>query len=166
MHFQKIFCKICGDVVLTQFKINTWTSEVCSNYCNEELQWRKQLAAEGKPYVPRPGIKIIRIAELDRIPELDTCINDLKGIAALQVDRYQIPKEVYSLFKAHPAPLGIDFPVATVEQGGQQLERAYGIDKVKELLGELTLSAYAVTRKLKVKKPSKKSDKASEDAPK
>ena len=141
--------------MFTQFR-DHWSEEVCSENCRREIWWRKTLAAKNEAYYPCPDDRLhqrtLRIAELDPIPSLDSLIADLEGIPDLTIDRYLIPKDVYPLFAAHPPPIGVDFPVATVEVNGDQETRVYGLLDVTALLNDLLESAFAVTRKMKAKK--------------
>ena len=146
MSFQQVCCRICAKTILTQFE--TDLDEVCGDSCATELKWRKKLASGQKPYQP---IRTIRVAELDPVKALDSLIEDLLGIPDLKVDRYLMPKEVYHLFATHPPPVGIDFPVATLEKDGETT-RVFGLNNVTALLRELTVSSFAVTRKFQKKK--------------
>lgn len=151
MHLQQIFCQICTKPVLTQFS-STEQTEVCGRVCANELAWRRKLASENLPYTPVPKPRVIRIAELDPVPELDSFVEDLIGVPDLRIDRYLIPKHAYEVFAAHPPPIGLDFPIATLELEGEQQDRAYGFSAVKTLLQDLSISAFAATRKMKKKK--------------
>lgn len=57
---QKVHCMACGEAFETDFDhAGGWGArrEACSPACFEELQWRRALAALGKPYRPNPSVK-------------------------------------------------------------------------------------------------------------
>jgi hypothetical protein len=152
VNFQQVCCRICAKTILTQFEEDSdaGSDEVCSKNCSIELEWRKKLASEKKPYHPLQETRTIRIAELDPVQLLDSLVEDLLGVPDLKVDRYLMPKDVYHLFAAHPPPIGIDFPVATLEAKGE-MTRVFGLNKVIAFLRELTIPSFAVTRKFRKK---------------
>ena len=149
---QQVYCRICASIIHTRFLHDS--GETCSKECAKELVWRQELATTDAPYRPRKKIRCVRIAELDPIEELDSLIEDLKGIPGLVIDRYLIPKETYHIFAAYPPPIGLDFPVATL--GGEwdkrpigSGNRVFGFLGVQALLRELRISSFAVTRRIK-----------------
>ena len=126
-------------------------STVCGPDCAMELDTKRALA-QGK----NANARILRIAELDPVRELDSLIADLASIPSLEIDRYLMPQETYVLFASNPPPLGLDFPIATLE-GDWDLEiqtkldeksRVYGRYAVENLLLDIQETAFAVTRKM------------------
>jgi len=150
MTLQQVYCRICAKIIYTDFN----DAGTCIEECARELAWRQKLFAAGRAYFPRPKIRHIRIAELDPVDELDSLIADLESIPDLTIERYLIPNETYHIFATAPPPIGLDFPIATLE--GPGWKRPCGTDnrissllEVKALLRELRISAFAVTRKIK-----------------
>lgn len=147
---QQVCCRICAKIISTSFLPGD--GETCGTECNKELEWRKELALANSPYRPRKKVRFLRIAELDPVEELDSAIEDLKSIPDLIIDRYLIPKEAYHVFAANPPPIGLDFPIVTMEgdwEGDHGTKaRVFGLVRVKALLQELVVSSFAVTRKM------------------
>lgn len=151
MSQQQVHCRICAKLIYTTFSFDD--KETCPGECAEELRWRQKLATTDRLYTPRSKARYIRIAELDPMDELDSLIKDLESIPGLIIERYLIPKEAYHIFATHPPPIGLDFPIATLEGAWEKSHgtdnRIYGFLGVKAFLRELRISAFAVTRKIK-----------------
>jgi len=101
-------------------------------------------------------MRVLRIAELKYTPGLDSYIGELTRLSDLKIDRYSIlagaeegwihPK-VAELLSTPVEHGGLDFPIATLEDG-ETSRQVYGFRNVTELMKNLSPS-YCATRLIK-----------------
>jgi hypothetical protein len=94
------------------------------------------------------NISSVRLAELDFDSSFDFLIN---GISEVKVIRYTIPEDVAPYFKAHKPPVGLVFPILTIDYIDGSSRRLHGKEDVVTFLKSIS-SPYAMTRKFKAKK--------------
>tara|TARA_Y100001980_G_C14450782_1_gene234747 strand:+ start:68 stop:448 length:381 start_codon:yes stop_codon:yes gene_type:complete len=93
-------------------------------------------------------ISSVRLAELDVDTSFDFLIS---GISEIKVIRYTIPEDVAPYFKAHEPPVGLEFPIITIDYNDGVSKRIHGKEAVVTFLKSIS-SPYAMTRKFKTKK--------------
>ena len=90
----------------------------------------------------------VRLAELEVDNSFDFLVG---GISEVSFTRYSIPEDAAPYFKAHQPPIGLEFPILTIDYVDGTSKRLYGKEEVVAFLKSIS-SPYAMTRKFKVKK--------------